>query len=114
MTNTPGKWTPEEIAELGPLLRSYIEGSGTTSAKRLTCRCCGERYRCWRGRPSPFCATCRPEQRALAGRRRRRHPVFEPRVCAACEQQFWPRRSWAKNCTPACAQRAYRQRVNMR
>jgi hypothetical protein len=116
MTNMAGKWTADEIAELGPLLRQYVQASlrvDTTSEKRRTCACCGEKFRRQRGRPSPFCATCKPEQRALAERNRlalRHHHVIEPRICTGCGQKFQAQRRWAKYCCAACAQRAYRQR----
>jgi hypothetical protein len=78
MTNTAQRWTPDEIAEFGPALRQFIQASDTTSRMRRTCAGCGEKFRCWRGRPSRFCATCRPQQRALAERKLRHHPIFEP------------------------------------
>jgi hypothetical protein len=72
----------------------------------ITCWRCGRTvYYCgpWPGR---YCtAECR---RAVRQQRRRQRPATAD--CASCGQPYTPSRSDAAYCSPACRQRAYRQR----
>jgi hypothetical protein len=65
-----GDWSESELAELGPMLRGYIEASlpRKRDARRAACATCGELFGNHPGRPSRFCPACRGQERLRAAR----------------------------------------------
>ena len=63
-------WSETELAELGPLLRGYVEASlpRKPDAQRAACTSCGEKFGDHPGRRSRFCPECRPQERLRAAR----------------------------------------------
>jgi hypothetical protein len=63
-------WTEAELAELGPMLRSYVEASllRKRDPHRAGCATCGEVFSNHPGRRSRFCPACRPQERLRAAR----------------------------------------------
>jgi hypothetical protein len=68
----------------------------------------------WLDPREPYCSN-RCRNRVYGARFRRRHPrpkVARPVVaCRTCGRSFAPRRSDARTCSPACRQKAYRERA---
>ena len=70
-------WSESQLAELGPMLRGYIEASfpRKRDAQHSACTNCGDKFGNHPGRRSRFCPACRPQDRLRAARegmRRRR------------------------------------------
>lgn len=86
----PSRWQPSPCAKCG--------GPRVNEKGRIT----GPQ----RGRFEGWCLNCAREG-ANADRRQRRRVT---RLCAMCPQWFTPPRSDALYCSPACRQKAYRQR----
>ena len=63
-------WSETELAELGPMLRGYVEASlpRGPDAQRAACTNCGEKFGDHPGRRSRFCQACRPQERLRAAR----------------------------------------------
>jgi hypothetical protein len=112
----PHNWLPEELDELGPGLRAFIEAPiSARSGTHALCARCGAQFRLPRGPRSRWCGTCRPVERERSERERLRRRAKIPapglRVCEACGYSYRASRSWSKYCSGACAQRAYRGRL---
>ena len=108
-------WLREELDELGPGLRAFVEASiPARSHVHAGCARCGERFRLPRGPRSRWCVTCRPIERERAERERLRRRTKMPapgrRACESCGHAYQAARSWSRYCSPACAQKAYRAR----
>jgi len=61
-------WSESELAELGPMLRGYIEASlpRRRRTQGAACATCGERFGDHPGRRSRFCPAYRPGERLRA------------------------------------------------
>jgi hypothetical protein len=76
------------------------------------CRRCGRRRhrnRGW-GTSRAYCCDACAHAADLKRRRSRRRTWHPKQTCATCGAAFTPTRSDARYCSPACRQRAYRQR----
>jgi len=110
------RWAPEDIAALGPTLRSAVERQQYIREVTL------DRL-CWPGKrvarpvvvkenangcgPPPERST--PGQRVAPSRkhRRRSEPTGEPIPCPSCGVRFRPRRRWARYCSGRCRMAAW-------
>jgi hypothetical protein len=63
-------WSENELAELGPMLRGYIEASLPRKCDNplAACATCGEKFGNHPGLRSRFCPACRPQERLRAAR----------------------------------------------
>jgi hypothetical protein len=108
-------WKREELDELGPGLRAFVEASiHARAGAHGTCARCGERFRLPRGPRSRWCPICRPIERERTERERLRRRAKMPapgrRTCESCGHSYRAARSWSRYCSLACAQKAYRAR----
>jgi hypothetical protein len=108
-------WKQEELDELGPGLRAFVEASiHARAGAHGTCARCGERFRLPRGPRSRWCPICRPIERERTERERLRRRAKMPapgrRTCESCGHSYRAARSWSRYCSLACAQKAYRAR----
>ncbi len=111
----------EELARRGFSLRRalrLIGGEPELHARLASCHHCGREvafmtateYRTPYARRAYCSDPCRDASRKLA-RSRRPRPLG---ICETCGATFVPTRSDAKTCSPACRQKAYRQRAAAR
>jgi hypothetical protein len=115
MTN---RWSDEELAELGPGLRAFVEASPPRGRGFGTCSICGERFRKLRGPRAKHCGVCRLSLRRKKERERvaQRRGVsaaapLVARKCDVCGGRYRPKRVWQRYCSPACSVRAHRRRL---
>ena len=115
MTN---RWSDEELAELGPGLRAFVEASLPRGRGIMTCKACGEQFRKLRGPSTKHCWVCRLSLRRKKERERVAHrrgvsatAPLAARKCDTCGGRYRPKRAWQHYCSPACSVRAYRARL---
>jgi hypothetical protein len=81
-------WTDDEIAELGPGLRQFVEASLPRGRGVRTCSICGEQFRQRGGLRSRHCRECRLRDRRKRERERiarRRGVAAAPLAARNCE-----------------------------
>jgi len=80
--------------------------------ERRTCPVC-ESVFFGQGRVETCTDRCAKEQRKKTHRHSKqpRKVEHQPQACQECGEQFTPKRSAAKFCSPACRQSAYRERL---
>ena len=117
----PGSYSKGETGIVFNVCRKCCEREGWLDEERLwlkpqPCEQCGRPLHWNRRQLHVKYHVCSYEcARRIWAKNRGPHylPVMhEPRACAECGQSFYPKRTDARFCSPACKQRAYRKRSN--
>lgn len=106
-------WARDVLVEIAPNGDSVTDSGGGIEAptqavtRPWVCRDCQQERHRWSGGRCLECSTAHEAAQARERRRRRR----ANRRCAGCAAIFTPSRADGRYCSPACRQRAYRQRT---
>ncbi len=80
----------------------------------LACEHCDRPVFHDQARDVPRHVVCSLQCRVILFNRLSRRGAANPRVCEACGEEFQPKRFDARYCSPACRQKAYRERTSDR
>lgn len=98
-----------QIDAKGSTVRTYY-GAGVAEMPCATCQRPVRHERTARWQPRVYCCY-RCEYTYHNRRRSQRDEHLRQKVCEVCAEEFTATRAHAKTCSPACKQKAYRQRV---